>query len=114
MLEKALGTPEHSGRTRGVGAFAPWKTGRNWTLEDKRASKKAKRELYENELRERIVAEVMEKIRGEGGPSVAQPAPSVDVRRSSCASRMVTTTDTHDTSYPCDDIEVIKPIDHAN
>lgn len=47
VLEKGLGNIEHSGRTRGVGVFAPWRTGRNWTLEDKRQCKKAKKELYE-------------------------------------------------------------------
>ena len=50
VLTTALGNPEHSGRTRGVGSFAPWKTGRNWTLEDKHASKKAKKEQYKTEF----------------------------------------------------------------
>ena len=63
VLAKALGNPEHSGRTSGVGSFAPWKIGRNWTLEDKRACKKAKKEQYEVELHANFLADIMGKLR---------------------------------------------------
>ena len=43
VLVEVLG-PEHPGRTRGVSFTAPWKTGREWKLEDKRAAKKARKE----------------------------------------------------------------------
>lgn len=112
MLTEALGNKEHSGCTRGVGTFAPWKTGHNWTLEDKRASKKAKRDLYENKLRERIIAEVLPRISDGGTASVSELLPSNELHWSSCASRHVAsaTTDTDATDYTCDNIEVIKPL----
>ena len=99
VLVECLGNKEHPGRTRGVGVFAPWKTGRKWTLEDKRESKRARKELYEKNLRESLKAEIMAELRSElKGELPARPS-------SSCASPSVTTA-MDIVSYPCDDIEV--------
>ena len=105
VLEAGLGNPEHSGRTRGVGVYAPWKTGRNWTKDDKRQCKKATKELYEKNLRQSIVAEVLGELKamypGMPMPSLAPPPPST------CTdSREVTPTTDRDTINPCDTIEV--------
>ena len=111
VLVAGLGK-EHPGHTRGVGVYAPWKTGCDWTLEDKRESKKAKKTLEMAELRAslkaEIIAEIMAKLRRGELPPLG---PSPDPHQSPCASRDVTP-DT-DMSYPCDHIEVIKPIDHT-
>ena len=63
VLEAGLGNPEHSGRTRGVGVFAPWKTCRNWTKDDKRQCKQARKELYEKNLRDSIKADIVVEIK---------------------------------------------------
>ena len=106
MLEKGLGNPEHSGRTRGVGVFASWRTGRNWGLEDKRRCKKAKKELYEKQLREHILKDVASQISA-NYPNLQLTIPSPSPYRSSCASREVTPTTDTDMIHPCDNIEVI-------
>ena len=113
VLATALGNLEHSGRTRGVGSFAPWKTGRNWTLEDKRASKKAKKEQHEAEFRAKIVADILGQLR-RGELHTLEKQPSVDKIPSSCASQAAATIATGP-SYRCDNIEVyiIKHVDHA-
>ena len=61
VLIAALGK-EHPGRTRGVGVYAAWKTGRDWTLEKKRESKKARKELEKAEMIETIRAQVMKEV----------------------------------------------------
>ena len=117
MLIKGLGNKEHSGRTRGVSAYAPWKTGRNWTLEDKRAAKRAKKELYEKNLKESIIADILAQLRAGGDVTLV---PSPQTRRSSCASQVtpddpddmdidvcpVHNADDMDMTPPCDDITV--------
>lgn len=111
VLVAGLGK-EHPGRTRGVGVYAPWKTGRDWTLEDKRESKKAKKALEMAELRATLKAEILAEVRAELRRDELVPSgPSPDPHQSSCASRDVTPHT--DASYPCDHIEVIKPIDHT-
>lgn len=116
VLVEGLG-PEKPGRTRGVGVFAPWKTGRDWTVEDKRECKKIKKELEIQKIRAdfkaEIVAEVLAELKAKGErPPSPSPDPDPLARRSSCASRVVTA-DTDAISYPCDHIEVIKPIDQT-
>ena len=80
VLKAGLGNPEHSGRTRGVRVFAPWKTGRNCTKDDKRQCKKVRKELYEKDLRQRVLAEVLGELKamypGMPMPSLAPPPPS--------------------------------------
>lgn len=113
VLVEGLGNPEHPGRTRGVGAFAPWKTGRNWTLENKRECKRARQALYDENLRKKFKDEILAEIRAELVETGALPPVLIDdPRRSSCASRVAATAGT-DASYPCDHIKVIKPIDHT-
>ena len=112
---KGLG-PEHPGRTRGISAIAPWKTGRDWKLEDKRACKKAKKELYEQKMREKMKNEIIEELKQEFQLNGAPIPPSLLltpplILNSSCASsQVVTATDRATTSYPCDRIEVINPL----
>ena len=107
VLEAGLGNKEHSGRTRGVGVVAPWKTGRNWTKDDKRQFKKARKELYEKNLRDNIKAEIVAELSAMY-PSLQLTMPSPGPRPSSCtASQEVTPTTDTDTINPCDTIEVI-------
>jgi hypothetical protein len=114
VLIAALGK-EHPGRTRGVGVYAPWKTGRNWDLEKKREAKKARKEEEKAEMvkaiREQVMKELCEKFRMEPQPS----GPSLDVTPDTeelghelppSLPSLDVTPDT-DTSYPCDHIEVI-------
>lgn len=109
VLIEGLGNKEHTGRTRGVGAFAPWKIGRNWSLEDKRECKRARQALFEENMRKRLKEEILAELRDVLPPSTEVPI--ADPRRSSCASTVAGTADTA-ASYPCDHIKVIKPIDH--
>jgi len=135
VLVAALGK-EHPGRTRGVGVYAPWKTGRDWTLEKKRESKKARKELEKAEMIETIRAQVMEEVCAKLGLDQLPPSgPNLDVTRDTeelghelplsgpsldftrdteelghelppSVPSLEVTPDT-DTSYPCDHIEVI-------
>ena len=119
VLVEALG-PEHPGRTRGVSSTAPWKTGRDWKLEDKRATKKTRKEKEQEKMKANILKQLRAELTQLGHPLpplLRSPAPIL----SSCASREITPTDviannvvtTNVISFPCDHIEVIKPIDHA-
>ena len=45
VLCQGLGTAEHTGHTRGVGSYAPWKFCRDRTRDDNRERKRAKKEL---------------------------------------------------------------------
>lgn len=114
VLVEVLG-PEHPGRTRGVSSTAPWKTGRNWKLEDKRAAKKARKEKEQEEMKADILKQLREELTQLGHPLPPLLCSTAPVP-SSCASREITPTDavtTNVISFPCNHIEVIKPIDHA-
>ena len=88
-------------------------------MEDKRACKKARKELYEKEMREKMKNEIIEELKQEfqlnGAPIPPSllPTPPLILNSSCASSQVVTATDRATTSYPCDHIEVTKPIDHA-
>lgn len=85
---EGLGDKEHPGCTRGVGALAPWKIGLNWSLEDKRASKRARQALFKETLRKRLKEEIIAELRGIVPPSPpsTEDVPIADLHRSRCAS----------------------------
>ena len=104
VLTKALGNPEHAGRTRSIGAVMCWKDG----FEDSEEAPKKKSQTWkekEEEITERIRAEVTNQFRGmvkemeefrervtsymqSKGIQSFDDLPSPGVRRSSCASRI--------------------------
>ena len=114
VLIAALGK-EHPGRTRGVGVYAPWKTGRDWTLEKKREAKKARKEQEKAEMVEAIRVQVMQEVSAKFGLELPPSGPSLDATPDTeelghelppSVPSLDVTPDT-DMSYPCDHIEVI-------
>ncbi|KAL6871508.1 hypothetical protein ACP4OV_014337 [Aristida adscensionis] len=107
VLTKALGRPEHPGRTRGVSVYAPWKQGfhKDVGIYRSRKRKNVAREAELIEMRDRI-SYLEEKIDLISQSQQVAPTPVGDSPpqiRSSCASAQNTIT------YPVDKIEAATP-----
>lgn len=84
VLVDALGK-EHGGRTRAVGTYAPWKTGLDKTKDCKRERKRIKKAQEYLVLKASIMEDLKETYGWE------PPVPNLDLRRSSCGSRVIPT-----------------------
>ena len=112
MLVKALGNPEHAGRTRGVSGYATWKYGRDLSLEDKRDRKRQKQAEAYAVLKKQIMEELRLEFELEGRLALTEARDGLDRGRSSCGSRVIG--NTLAVAFPFDSMQVNYQINYVS